>query len=255
MSISAKDVMALRARTNVSMMACKKALVEADGDMDAAIEILRKKGEAKAADKADRETTEGVAVVSGRHALALRCETDFVARNDEFIAAAREMVELYANEGKDALEAHWDANKTDLFTKMGENLQLTDMVALEGGDTVGSYVHSDNKHAAIVALNGGTPEVAKDIALHIVASRPTVLMPEDVEAGHIESEKDIWREQLLNEGKPENIVDNIIAGKEAKFRSEQALHTQGFVKNPDQSIADFAQANGATVVGFVHITV
>lgn len=247
--------MDLRNRTGVSMMACKKALLETSGDEEAAIDLLRKQGVAKAAKKSDRETSEGIVVADGRGLLVLRCETDFVAKNEDFVAFANQLLQTLNDEGVDAMNALFEAEKADKIAQMGENLEMGTAIVLEGGDTSGVYVHSNGKAAAIVALDGGNEEVARDIAMHTVAMSPKVLSPSEVSDELLESEKGIWIEQLKNEGKPENIMEKIMMGKEKKFREEHALLTQSFVKNPEQTIDAYAKANGATVVGYVLGTV
>lgn len=253
--ISAKAVMDLRAKSGVSMMACKKALVESNGDAEAAMEILRKKGAAKAADKADRATAEGTIAVIGRAAVALNCETDFVAKNADFIAFAEKLAQTVNAEGVSAAEALFEAEKTDLITKLGENITLGSVVVLDGGSVVGAYIHSNNKLAGLVALDGGSEEVARDIAMHTVAASPGVLSPDEVDEETVSKEREIWLEQLKNEGKPEQILEKILFGKEKKFREENALLKQAFVKNPEVSVEQFATDNGAKIVSFLRLSV
>jgi len=253
--ISAKMVMELRAKSGVSMMACKKALVEAGGDADAAMEILRKKGAAKAADKADRATAEGTVAVVGRAAAALNCETDFVAKNADFVAFAREIAKIADEQNPDAAKKYFDEKKTEMITKLGENITLGGISKIEVGQIVGSYVHSNGKLAALVAIDGGDETVARDIAMHVAASDPKVLSPDEVDDAIVAKEREIWTEQLKNSGKPENIIDKILIGKEKKFREENALLKQNFVKNPEISVENFAKEKGATVVAFLRISV
>jgi len=255
MTISAKSVMELRQKTGVSMMACKKALTEANGDMDAAIDILRKSGEAKAAKKSDRETTEGAIGISGRSAVSVECETDFVARNENFSDLLKMLAETTEEKGATTAQEVFESEKAEQIARLGENLVFGKAVTLEGGDTVGSYIHSNKKLGAIVALNGGSEEVARDIAMHIVASNPEVLSPDEVSNDLLEKEKEIWVEQLKNQGKPEQIIEKILFGKERKFREESALLKQAFVKNPDQKVEEFAKDQGAEVIAFVRISV
>lgn len=251
--ISAKAVMELRKKMGVSMMACKKALVEADGDMDKAIDILRKSGQAKAAKKGDRETTEGAAATSGRAAVSLYCETDFVARNEDFLRFVQSLADEANSKGEEAAKSLFETKKTEIITQLGENITFGEGKVIEGGDTLGHYVHSNKKIAVVVALSGGTEAMANDIAMHIAASAPQVISPEEVDDALLEKEKEIWTEQLKNEGKPENIVEKILLGKEKKFREENALIKQNFVKNPDQTVEEFL--GDATVESFVRIAV
>lgn len=251
--ITAKAVMELRAKTGVSMMACKKALVEANGDMNAAIDILRKTGAAKAEKKGDRDTSEGAVAVSGGAAISLQCETDFVGRNDDFLALAQELADEAATNGEEAAKAMFEKKKTDAITKLGENITFGEAKVLKAGDTVGRYIHSNNKIAVVVAITGGTEDMARDVAMHIAASSPQVISPDEVDDTLVAKEKEIWTEQLKNEGKPEQIMEKILMGKEKKFREENALLKQNFVKNPDQTIEEFL--GDATIEAFVRLEV
>jgi elongation factor Ts len=253
MAVSAQDVKALRDRTGVAMMACKKALDEANGDMDAAIEILRKRGEAKAADKADRATGEGRVAIAGRAMVKLLCETDFVGKNDDFIALATELAEKADAEGAEAAKAHFEAVKADKILKIGENIVLDDVQMVEGGDTTGAYVHTTGKVATLVVLEGGTEEQAKDVAMHATAMSPLVANPEDVPAELIEKEREIGREQMANEGKPAEIIEKIVDGKIKKFCAERALSSQPFVKDPSMSVSQYL--GDAKLVKFVRMAI
>ena len=256
MDISAKVVMELRAKTGVSMMACKKALIEANGDEEKAIEILRKSGEAKALSKADRDTREGfiVADIRGNKGVLveLRCETDFVARNDEFIAAAKHIAEAMHNSGYEAAKTHADTVIKEAVVKLGENIQLGDIKVIEG-ETLGVYVHANNKTGAIVAMNGGSAELGKDLAMQAVASNPVVVNPEDVDNALVDSEMEIEKELLRKQGKPGAMFDKILEGKIRKFREERALLTQEFIKDPSKKVKD--TLGGATVTGFIKLTI
>jgi elongation factor Ts len=264
MDISAKDVMALRQKTGVSMMMCKEALVEAEGDMDKAVDILKKKGEAKAAKKSDRDTGEGrVAAKSGEGKVSLvsvRCETDFVARNDDFVALVDSIADKVLSDGESAQEAA-EQMVQDAVSTMGENLQLGD-VKLAEGDVIGSYVHSNGKIGVMIVLDGGDEpiddaqglrEKARDVAMHAAAMAPAYVSPDEVSDEDVAREKEIWAEQLKNEGKPENIIENIMAGKEKKFREESALLTQAFVKDPGMTVGEYL--GDAKVTGYFRIQV
>ena len=237
------------------MMACKKALVEAQGNEELAIEILRKSGEAKAAAKSDRETKEGCVsvVIAGNKAViaSLNCETDFVARNDQFVALTEKVARLYLEKG-DAAQAEVDTILKENIITLGENITLGKMEVLEG-EVLGFYVHSNRKVAAVAALSGGTEDQARDVAMHITAQNPTVLSPEEVDGTSIAKESEIYKEQLRNEGKPEAMLDKIIEGKVKKFKEEQALLTQSFIKDPSQTIT--AMLGSAKVSGFKRIEV
>ncbi len=246
--VSAADVKTLRDKTGVGMMACKKALAEANGDMDAAVELLRKRGEAKAGEKADRSTGEGLIALSGRAMIKLLCETDFVARNEEFQGLAKEIAEKADNNAEEA-KSYFESVKTDKIQSIGENIVLGDIQTIEGGNTVGGYVHSNGKLGALVALDGGTEEMAKDLAMHAVAMNPQVANPADVPAEDIAKEKEIYVEQLKNEGKPEQIIDKIVEGKVKKFCAERALSSQPFVKDPSMTVEQYL--GDAKLVGFI----
>lgn len=253
--ISAKDVMALRERTGVSMMACKQALTEANGDEEKAIEILRKSGIAKAEKKADRSTSEGAVKIFNRAIVKLNCETDFVAKNDDFQAFLETLGQKADQESAEAAEQYFEANKGDIINKLGENITFGGAFKLTAGDTVGGFTHFNNKIAALVALEGGSPEVATDISMHITAVNPMVLSPDEIDPQLVAKEKDIWTAELEKSGKPANIIENIMKGKEAKFRGENALLSQPFVKDTDKTIEQYAKEKGAKVVGFLRVSV
>lgn len=253
MSITLEQIKELRDATGISITACKKALVEADGDMDKAIELLRKKGEAKAASRADRDTTEGVVSVAsnGKKAVAfkLASETDFVAKNDDFVAAAQGFADRLLAEGVDT---DLSAEVTDLSLKVGEKLELMNPTLIEG-EVVGTYVHSNNKVAAIVALSGGTEEVAKNIAMHASAMKPANLSPSEVSDESVAKEYTIWNDELEKAGRPENIRETILKGKEKKFREANALESQDFVMDSSKKVADYAKENGGEITSFIYI--
>lgn len=248
--VSIDQIKELRERTGISMSACKKALEEAGGDMDAAIDLLRKKGAAKAAERADRATGEGYVATAkdgGKMAMVvLACETDFVARSDEFKAAAEGFAQKVLTEGT---EVDLTGAVSDLGIQLGEKIELGEKAILEG-ETVDAYIHSNGKIGVMVSLTGGgSEEQARDVAMHAAASNPKVLKPEDVEQAMVDKEREIWTEQLAAEGKPAEIMDKIMIGKEKKFREEGALITQPFVKNPDQTVDQYL--GDAQVADFV----
>ncbi len=253
--ISAKMVMDLRNKMGISMMACKKALVEAEGDMEKAVDILRKSGAAKAGKKSDRTTSEGAVAASGRGAVSLKCETDFVARNEDFLKILQELAEEINKNGEEAAQDLFEAKKTELITQLGENISFGEGKLISGGDQVGSYIHSNNKIVSIVALTGGSEELARDIAMHVAANAPQVIAPEDISDELVAKEKEIWAQQLKNEGKPEQIIDKIMMGKEKKFREEGALLKQDFVKNPEVTIEQLLSQAGAEIESFVRIDI
>lgn len=238
MSVTLDQIKKLRDRTSVSMTACKNALEEADSDEEKAIEVLRKKGETKAAERADRTTSNGViAVVSKDNKaamIALACETDFVAKNPDFIKKAEELAEKLLKEGE---EADLSKEIADLNIQLGEKVKVKDRKVIQG-KKLGKYVHLNNRIGVVIATSGGNDELVKDIAMHIAAMKPTNLSPDQVSSVWVEKEKEIWRELLRQEGKPQQIWDKIIEGKEKKFREEYSLLTQPFVKDPEKLIQD-----------------
>jgi len=253
MAVTAAQVQELRKKTNVAMLACKKALEEANGDIDKAMEILKKRGEMKAADKSSRSTGEGAIGISGRAIVKLLCETDFVARNESFIAFVQEIADKVAADGVETAKAHFEAVRTDKMQEIGENIVLDDAQVIEGGDVIDGYVHSNRKIGTVVALAGGTDEHARDVAMHATAMNPLVANPEDVPSELIEAEKTTAREQLIKEGKPEAILDKIIEGKIKKFCAERALSSQDFVKNPEHTVQGYL--GDAKLVTFIRMAV
>lgn len=237
------------------MMACKKALVEAGGDMEKAIDNLRKAGIEKADKKAERSTSEGAVAVAGRTAVSLRCETDFVARNEDFLALLNTLVTTADAKGAQAAQEQFETERAALITKLGENITFGEAVTVASGSTVGSYVHSNRKLAAIVTLEGGDSETARDIAMHVVANSPQVVSPAEIPNDLVAKEKEIWAEQLKKEGKPAEIIEKIMLGKEKKFREENALIKQPFVKDAEKTVEQVLAQSGATVTGFVRVAV
>ena len=247
MAISAQDVNKLRKMTGAGMMDCKKALEEAGGDFDKAVEFLRKKGQKVAAKRADRETSEGqvFTTVEGQkgYLLALGCETDFVAKNQDFqdfgkavldaavkgdIASAEELMK--ADMGGNSVEE----KLTDYIGKIGEKIEITSYERVEG-DAVQDYIHSNGKLGVLLAFEGvngsDLSEVAKDISMQIAAMNPIAIDKEGVPQEVIDRELEIGREQAVAEGKPEHIIDKIAQGKLGKYFKEHTLLEQAFVKD------------------------
>jgi elongation factor Ts len=253
MNVTLDQIKSLRERTGVSTMACKAALVEANGDEEMAIEILRKKGADKIADRAERSTAHGVVAIveeEGKVAmLALGCETDFVAKNEDFLSKAQSLVTRLFEEGMDA---DIDSEIKDLNLQMGEKVEVKERIVVQGG-MVGSYLHSNKRIGVVVQLKGGDFQKAKNTAMHAAATNPKYLSPDDVSQESVAKEKGIWSEQLKAEGKPAQIMDKIMMGKEKKFREENALLTQAFVVNPDQTIQQMLE--GADLVAFYRFEV
>ena len=275
MAITAKDVNKLRQMTGAGMMDCKKALVEAEGDFDKAIEILRKKGQKLSEKRADRETKEGAVFVrtseDGSEAVlvAFTCETDFVAKNDDFKALGGEIADAaMANKPADleALKAvslgeqTVQEKVTELLGKIGEKLEVTVYEHVTGVQVV-SYIHSTGKLGVLVALTGvnGTDvqEAGKDVGMQIAAMNPIALDKDGVDAATVEKEIEIGKEQARQEGKPEQILDKIAQGKLNKFFKENTLLSQAFVKEPKQSVAQYLDGvtKGLTVASFKRVAI
>ncbi|PIS05926.1 MAG: elongation factor Ts [Candidatus Buchananbacteria bacterium CG10_big_fil_rev_8_21_14_0_10_33_19] len=261
MGIDLQTITQLRNQTGAGISDCKKALDESNGDIDKAIEILRKKGEIKAAKKSDRETNEGLVAVArdGQKAavVVLACETDFVSRNEDFIATASDYAKKLLITPEFDFKA-WveDSIKAELVIKIGENIKLADFGVIEGA-VLGVYIHSNKKTGAIVALTGGSEELANDIAMHIVAMSPKHLAPENVPAEELEKEKEIYREQMKNENKPEEIIEKIIMGKVNKYYEDVCLLNQSFIKDDSKKISDLLKeaGEGVTIGAFKKFSV
>jgi elongation factor Ts len=241
MDISAKQVMELRAKTGVSMMAVKKALVEAEGDEEKAVELLRKRGETKSAAKSDRATGEGgvgLKIEGGKGVMvAIKCETDFVSRNDAFKELLQTVADKYFEMG-DAAEEALKETIANAVNTLAENIQISGHNVVESA-VVGGYVHTNGKIGVLIGLDGGEAEQARDIAMHAAAMNPMVVNPEEVTDELVEKEKVIWVDQLKQEGKPEEMIEKIMGGKEKKFREEGALMSQPFVKDSSKKVAEF----------------
>lgn len=273
--VSAAQVKALRERTGVGMMECKKALVEAGGDLEAAVEAMRKSGLAAADRKAGRVAADGIIVVAGEGArgamVEVNCETDFVAREEEFGEFARQIAQLALENGvedADALSAlslggdgpTVDERRRELVARIGENISVRRCALLEAADgQVANYVHG-GRIGVLVSLEGGGGDVAtlgRDIAMHVAASRPLGVDENDLPAETLERERGIAVAQAEATGKPPEIAEKIATGRLRKFVDESTLLGQKFVKNPDVSVGAHlsAEGNGATVRRFVRFEV
>ena len=260
-AISASMVKELRERTGLGMMECKKALVEADGDLELAIENLRKSSGMKAAKKAGRVAADGVvavAVNAGQGTLVeVNSETDFVARDDNFLAFANKIVsQAAASASTDVAElmaGDLEDARSALVQKIGENITVRRIAKIDA-PVVGAYVHSNSKIGVLIGLDGGSEELAKDIAMHVAAVNPMVVNP-DVDPAIIEKEKEIFAAQAENSGKPAEIIEKMIGGRIRKYLAEISLVEQPFVKNPEQTVGQLAEAAGAMVTGMVRFEV
>jgi len=268
--ITAAEVNRLRKTTGAGMMDCKNALVEAEGDFEKAIEILRKKGQKVAAKRADRDSSEGAAIakVSDDNAtgviISLNCETDFVAKNDSFVKLANDLAELAL--GQDSKEAFLaaDFNGISVQDKLTEQTGVIgEKIEIGGFDKlnasfVGSYIHAGNKIATLVGLSAnveGAATVAKDVAMQAAAMNPVALNEDGVDQSVIDKEIEIAKDQLRQEGKPEAMLDNIAKGKLKRFFKDNTLVNQDFIKDSKQSVAQYVKSVNADleVTGFARV--
>lgn len=271
MSVQAKDVKQLRERTGAGMMDCHRALSEANGDIEVAVDLLRKQGVVKAAKRSGKSAKEGlinVAMSDNRQLgimLELNCETDFVARGDDFQDFAKELAQLalqhQVTDVNGLLTKSFDEQNTvetaiqALAAKVGENVQLRRLAACASKDgVVGCYLHHQ-RVGVLVAINQIHEQLAQDIAMHIVAMNPVAISAEDCPAEFLEREKQIFTEQAKMSGKPEHIVAKMIQGRLNKLLKEQTLLSQPFVKDGEKTIADLLQAQKANVLNFVRYEV
>lgn len=269
-NISAALVKELRERTSAGMMECKRALVESNGNIDEAIKSMREKGQAKADKKADRIAAEGIVVslISPDQKqgilMEINCETDFVGRDSHFVsfaqAAAQKILSANIHTMDEVLNLKLDSGETieetrrALVSKLGENIQIRRFVNKTTQHQLISYVHG-GRIGALVELEGGDADLGKDIAMHIVASHPLVINPQDVPEEVIRAEKEIFSAQALASGKPANIVEKMIEGRIKKYVDEISLLGQPFVKNPDQSVGNLLDQHKAKVHSFTRYAV
>jgi elongation factor Ts len=269
-TITAAEVNKLRKATGAGMMDCKKALVEAEGDFDLAIENLRKKGQKVAANRADRESTEGavIAVVNADKTagvvVSLNCETDFVGKNEGFVKLATDLANLALNfDSKEALLAA-DFNGITVADKLieqtgviGEKIEIGAFERLEGA-FVGSYIHAGNKIGTLTALSAnveGGEEAARNVSMQAAAMAPIALNEEGVDAEIIEKEIEIAKDLLRQEGKPEAMIDNIAKGKLGRFFKDNTLVNQDYIKDSSMSVASYVKSidSNLTVTGFKRV--
>ncbi len=243
----------LRDETGVSVMQCKKALEEAGGDMEKARIILKNKSKDAAAKKADRDAADGVIVVVGDASkailLTLHCETDFVARNEGFVELANTLANMALTDGVDAMKANSGEMINQVIQKIGEKIELGKVEELSNG-TIGSYVHGGKK-AVVVALKGGTPELAKDIAMHIAAMNPAYTSREDISADSQEKAKEVFMKEVEESDKPAEIKEKILKGKIDTYFKEQTLLEQPFIKNPELTVGKLLEQANASMVTFI----
>lgn len=272
MAVTASLVKELRERTGLGMMECKKALVATEGDIEAAIDNLRKSGQAKAAKKAGRTAAEGAVAVKSSDdnkmalMLEVNSETDFVSRDDNF----KEFVDLIASRALEAKETDittlmalpveeggtvtLEEARLGLVQKIGENIQVRRAQLVEAEGVVGSYIHG-GRIGVVVSLKGGNVDLGKDVAMHVAASNPLVVNPDQVSKDVLDKEKEIFSAQARESGKPEEIIEKMITGRIKKYLAEVSLVEQAFVKDPDTKVGKLAKDAGAEIVSFTRFEV
>jgi len=268
MSITASMVKELRERTAAGMMECKRALVEADGDLDKAAELLRMSGQAKADKKSGRVAADGrvVIVVEGANGVVveINSETDFVAKDENFIAFTDSVAAAAFGYGETDVAAFAsvklddgrsvEAARTELITKVGENISVRRIACISSEGPLAGYTHGD-RIASVVALNGGDETLARDIAMHVAATNPMCVDESGVPAEALANERRILTEQAQDSGKPPEIIEKMVAGRVNKYLKEITLLGQSFVKDPDVTVAQLLKAADASVVSFVRFEV
>lgn len=265
MSISAADVKKLRDMTGAGMMDCKKALADADGDFDRAVELLRKKGQKVSEKRADREANQGLILSrisddrSKATALEINCETDFVARNEEFQNDAEAFLNVAfendINDPKDLLPLEVDGlsiekHLEEMVGKIGEKIEINKVVTVKTDGTMISYIHPGNQLGVLVEFDGDldNEEIGKDVAMQVAAMKPLSVTRDGVDSTLVEKELEIAKDQLLNEGKPEHIAEQAAKGKLRRFYEERVLLEQKFVKDNGVSVQDYLKQNDAPLV-------
>ncbi len=264
--MSAAQVKELRERTGLGLLECKKALAACEGDIELAIEELRKSSGMKAAKKAGRTAADGVVAArvadDGSYAVVVEVnsETDFVARDEGFLAFVGKVLDAaFTTRQTDVaalMSGELEAAREALVQKIGENIGVRriDLVAADAG-VVAAYVHGNNRIAVLVALTGGDSDLAKDVAMHVAAVNPQVVSPDDMPADAIAKEKEIYAAQAADSGKPPEIVEKMIGGRIKKFLAENSLLEQAFVKDPDVTVGKLVAGAGAGVVSFTRFEV
>tara|TARA_R110000744_G_scaffold85245_7_gene166618 strand:- start:169 stop:993 length:825 start_codon:yes stop_codon:yes gene_type:complete len=268
--ITAAEVNRLRKTTGAGMMDCKKALVEADGNFETAIEVLRKKGQKVAAKRADRDSSEGAAIAkvnddnSKGVIISLNCETDFVAKNETFVTLATELADLAINfDSKEAFLAADYKGMTVQEKLIEQTGVIGEKIEIGGYETlsapfVGSYIHAGNKIAVLTGLSAsvaGAEEVAKDVSMQAAAMNPVALNEDGVDQSVIDKEIEIAKDQLRQEGKPEAMLENIAKGKLKRFFKDNTLVNQDFIKDSKQSVAQYVKSidSNLEVIGFKRV--
>lgn len=265
MEIKASQVKELRDMTGVAMMDCKKALVECEGDIEKALDLLRSNSALKAEKKSSRVAADGILVASVNEDYAtlveLNSETDFAAKDANFLSFG-EKVKEYVSKNKifdtsTLVESSLEEDRKTLVQTIGENIQIRRVVTLEYDSSmdIGVYIHSDTKLGSLVVVKDGSNEIAKDIAMHVSAFNPLCLSQDDIDQDVLEREKAIYQNQAQDSGKPQEIMDKMVEGKIKRFLSEVSLISQNFVKDPDITVQEYLEKGGATIVEFARLKV
>ena len=265
MEIKASQVKELRDMTGVAMMDCKKALVECEGDIEKALDLLRSNSALKAEKKSSRVAADGILVVSVNEDYAtlveLNSETDFAAKDANFLSFGEKVKEYISKnkifEASILKESSLEDDRKALVQTIGENIQIRRVVTLEFDSSmnIGIYIHSDSKLGSLVVTKDGSDEIAKDIAMHVSAFNPLCLSQDDIDKDILEREKAIYQNQAQDSGKPQDIMDKMVDGKIKRFLSEVSLISQNFVKDPDITVQEYLERGGATIVEFARLKV
>ena len=262
-AISASQVKELREKTGLGLMDCKKALEEANGDIDLAIEELRKTSGIKASKKSGRSAADGLIGITTKDKdffmIEVNCETDFVARDDSYINFTKETLDIYSNNPsyslEQLLESGVEDNREKLVQKLGENIVVRRLAKSDASSISGSYLHSNHKIGCIVSLEGGDEALANDIAMHAAATDPMAVSPLDIPQETVDKEREIFKAQSEESGKPPEIIEKMIEGKISKFLAEVSLTEQDFVKDPNVKISKLLANNNASILSFTRYEV
>ena len=265
MEIKASQVKELRDMTGVAMMDCKKALVECEGNIEKALDLLRSNSALKAEKKSSRVAADGILVVSVNEDYAtlveLNSETDFAAKDANFLSFGEKVKEYISKnkifEASALKESSLEDDRKALVQTIGENIQIRRVVTLEFDSSmnIGIYIHSDSKLGSLVVTKDGSDEIAKDIAMHVSAFNPLCLSQDDIDKDVLEREKAIYQNQAQDSGKPQDIMEKMVDGKIKRFLSEVSLISQNFVKDPDITVQEYLEKGGATIVEFARLKV
>ena len=262
-NISAEQVRELRSKTGLGLMDCKKALQESSGNIDLAIVNLRKSSTLKAEKKSSRTALEGIIIARSTDSLKkivmveVNCETDFVAKDKNFLSFCNQVLEsaqepLNRDELLKRISEEVEEARKSLVQKVGENVVVRRVEFIEG-EILDFYIHNNKKIASAVSLKSGKKEIAKEIAMHVAASKPLVVRPTDLSESSIDEEKQIIKAQVSNENKPKEIIDKMIQGRIDKYFSEVSLLRQPFIKNPNQTVENFLKDSSSEIISFLRM--